>query len=239
MNAFMGINRERGSVAGWVVGIIVFLVLAGGAYAVLINYGVAKPPAALAAQPWMQKILPQTVGTELPPDQQAPVEITSAEYLKQQVIVLNAQHEQDLSTIEGLKADSDEKDRTIKDREDEIARLRDAVNLASSKSINNVALIYENMDPQEAATILADMGADKASLIIGAMKEKKSAAVLALMDPAMATQITQILAGFQPNPAAPAMPNPATPTPPTGGGSDGGTSPNPGTPGPLPGQGQA
>jgi flagellar motility protein MotE (MotC chaperone) len=215
--------------------ILVILVLAIGGALAALKFGVVKPPAALAQQPWMASFLPKPTESEEPA---APVEVSVENALRQQVLDLNRQNMAAQATIESLRQQLDEKDQTILAREDDIAKLRSAVSLAASQNVASVALVYEAMEPAQAATILANLGAEHAALILGAMRESKAADVMALMDPTLATQITQLMAGFTPNPAAPTLP-------PTGGsgatppGTTGPTVPPAGTAPTTPGQGQA
>jgi flagellar motility protein MotE (MotC chaperone) len=209
---------QRGSAAAWIITILVLIVVAAGGYLMAIKFGMLKAPDMLAKQPWMATFIPAQPAAE---GGQQTVPVGVEDQLRQQVVLLRAQFDGAQSSITAMQQQLDEKDRVIQERDDEIARLRDAINLAATQNISNVALIYEAMDPQEAATILANLGAENAALIIGKMRENKAAAVMALLDPLLATQITQILAGF-----GSGAPAPAAPRGNTGAGTQpGGTSP--------------
>jgi flagellar motility protein MotE (MotC chaperone) len=230
-------DRERGSALAWVIWIVVLVAVLIGGFLMTIKFKVMKAPEALASQSWMAPFLPAV--EEAPPTEEAPT-LTLEETLKQQVVDYSRELANTQSQVAGMKQQLDEKDLTIQARDDEIAKLRDALNLAANQNINNVALVYEAMEPKEASVILTNLGAERAALILGAMRESKPADVIALMDPQFATQITQLMAGFKPNSAAPTAPAPAAPAAP-GGGS--GTTPPASTPptagtGPSPGPGQ-
>jgi flagellar motility protein MotE (MotC chaperone) len=157
-----------------------------------------------------------------------PVAVSGEDYLRQQVMLLNSQYQAAQGTIDSMKQQLDEKDRLIQAREDEIATLRNVLNLAATQSIASVALMYEAMDPQEAATILTELGAEQAAMIMGKMRESKAADVLALMDTPLATQITQLMSGFEANPltqGAAGTPGGSVTTPPAGGLQPGAGSP--------------
>jgi flagellar motility protein MotE (MotC chaperone) len=207
--------NESGSVFAIILWIVVIIVLAVGGVLLAINQGWWKnPPEAITSLPFMESILPKekTESTE-------PVEISEVDNLRAQVLQLRRDYVAAEATIESQMQEIAEKDRTITERDDEIARLRNTVNLARDQNIQAAALIHENMDPEESAIILSKLGADEASLILGAMRESKAADVLAKMDEDLATQITEILAGFRSPPAgttSPELTPPASETaPPT------------------------
>jgi flagellar motility protein MotE (MotC chaperone) len=235
-------NSERGRALAWIITIVVLIAVIAGGAAMAIKFKWITPPEALASQPWMASLLPA-------PEETAPAEETPTQTvessLRQQVVDLNNTLAATQGQLETMKQQVDEKDTTIRAREDEIAQLRDALNLAANQNISSVALVYEAMEPKEASVILANLGAERAALILGAMRASKAADVIALMDPTLATQITQLMAGFKPNPAAqaPVAPGGAVPqdgsgtTPP---GSTPPTGPGPAAPAPAaPSGGQA
>lgn len=216
-------NDQTGSILAWILWILAALVIIAGGSLLFLRMGIIKPPEALANQPWMQSFLPAQPQPEPATEQ---VIISVEDTLRQQVIDFNAKYQAAQAMVEQLKQQLDEKDRTIQVLNDEIARLSDAINLAANRNIGSVALIYEAMDPQEASKILANLGAERAAIILGAMRESKAADVLALMETSLATQITQLMAGFTANPANPQTAPPASPgSGTTPHGSPGNTSP--------------
>ncbi len=209
--------NERGSAWGWIFTIFIVIVVAIGVFLTLTRFAVIPAPSFLANQPWMASFLPpkeETPASEVP-------ELPAEASLRNQLVALKTERDTAQGRITALEADIAAKDKLVKEREDEIARLRSTLDLASKQNVNKVALMYENMEPQDAAKILANLGAYSASLILGAMRESKSADVLALMDEALATEITQIMAGFKQSGSAPSQTGPpsgaGTVQPPPGG----------------------
>jgi len=199
-------HKERGGVGGWILVIFLLVVVGIAGYLFVLNRGMMEAPEALASQPWMSSILPQE--EEVPEEV---VEVSLEDTLRHQNLVLRGERDSALSRITAIEQQLADKDRLVLEREDEIARLRDVLNLAQVQNISNVALIYENMDPDDAAKFLGNQGPDKASLILGEMREGNAADILSLMDETLVTQITQIMAGFEGELAQVA---PSTETPP-------------------------
>jgi len=186
-------HKERGGVGGWILVIFLVIVVGIGGYLFVLNRGWMEAPEALASQPWMSSILPK----EEEALEDEAVEVSLEDTLRHQNLVLRGERDSALARITTLEQQLADKDRLVLEREDEIARLRDALNLAQDQNISNVALIYENMDPEDAAKFLSNLGPEKASLILAEMRESDAADVLSLMDETIATQITQIMAGFE------------------------------------------
>ncbi|HEY1095658.1 MAG TPA: hypothetical protein VGF14_00285 [Alphaproteobacteria bacterium] len=65
---------------------------------------------------------------------------------------------------------------------------------AASQSTKQLVRIYESMKPKDAANIFNDMEGDILLKIIGTMSERKSAPILAAMDPAKARDISSKIA---------------------------------------------
>ena len=205
--------RESGRALAIFIWIFVLILLLIGAAIASIHMGWIKLPEQLANQPWLAPLLPK------PPQQNEtkpePIEKTAEQNLIDQVLLLRNELGAAQATIDALHQQLDEKDRTIQQLTDEIARLTNALNLSANQELSSVALIYEAMEPSEAAKILANMGAQQASLILGGMRESKAADILALMDPSIATEITRLMAGFTqaPSPQTPeTTPPPETPS---------------------------
>jgi hypothetical protein len=191
---------ERGSAWGVVLIIIAIIILGAAGYLGAIKFGMLTAPAGLEKVPGMAYFIPPPPPTEGGATE--PVAVSGEDYLRQQVVLLNSQFQAAQTTIDSMKQQLDEKDRQLMAKDSEIADLQNSLNLAATQNISSVALIYEAMDPTEAATILTELGAEQAAIIIGQMRESKAADVLALMDSPLATQITQLMAGFQANPLA-------------------------------------
>ncbi len=187
------IYNERGSAWAWIFTLFLLIVVGAGAYLFLIKFGIFEAPEFLAQVPGMEFFIPE----EEEPEGDGVVEMTNEETLRNLNLVLRGQKDALESRVAALEQELAEQERLVQEREDQIARLQDALNLARDQNINNVALIYEAMEPEEASVILSNMGAERASLILGAMRESKAAEVLELMDESLATEITQILAGFE------------------------------------------
>ena len=222
----MNRNNQRGSVAGWIITIVILIVVAAVAFLMLTKYGKIPAPPFLATQPWMKTFLP-------PPAPEAPATpVVSVEAnLRNQLVLVTGELEAAQGQVESQKQQLDDKDRTIQTKDDQIAKLQDAINLAANHNISNVALVYEAMDPKEASVILTNLGANEAALILGAMRSSKAADVLALIEPTLATQITSLMAGFKANPSAPAAPTAPGGSNPAPGGTPPATTP-PGATGP-------
>jgi flagellar motility protein MotE (MotC chaperone) len=187
------IRNERGSAWAWIFTIIFLVIVGVGAFLGLIKLGMVEAPEALANLPGMEMILPQE---EEAPEETTP-EFSETEKLRQDYIILNSRYEAAETQIGSLNQQLADLERLVQEREDEIAQLEDILNLSQEQNINNVGLIFEAMDPEDASTILSNLGADRAALILSAMRESKAADVLAIMDETLATQITQIMAGFE------------------------------------------
>ncbi len=185
-------KSERGSAGGWIVTIIIILVVAAGGGAMAIKFGLIPVPESLASQPWMASILPDV--EEMP--EQVNNEISSEDTLRNSYLIERSKVNIAEARITELELEIASKDVLLQEKEDEIASLRDTINLSSSQNISSVALIYEAMDPKDASVFLTNLGPDRASLILGAMRENKAADVMSLMDESIATQITEIIAGF-------------------------------------------
>jgi flagellar motility protein MotE (MotC chaperone) len=65
---------------------------------------------------------------------------------------------------------------------------------AESQSIKQLVKIYETMKPKDAATIFNDMDIDILLKIIGTMAERRSAPIIAAMDPVKARDISSRIA---------------------------------------------
>jgi len=187
------IKNERGSAWAWIFTIILLIIVGAGAYLGLIKFGIIEAPEALANLPGMEMILPPV--EDVP--EEAETEFTAEDKLRQDMIILNSRYESAQTQIASLNQQLADLERLVQEREDEIAQLQDILNLSQEQNINNVGLIFEAMDPEEASTILSNLGAERAALILGAMRESKAADVLAVMDERLATEITQIMAGFE------------------------------------------
>ena len=187
------IQNERGSAWAWIFTIILLIIVGAGAYLGLIKFGIIEAPEALANLPGMEMILPPVEEAT----EEAESVFTAEDKLRQDMIILNSRYEAAETQIASLNQQLADLERLVQEREDEIAQLQDILNLSQEQNINNVGLIFEAMDPDEASTILSNLGAERAALILGAMRESKAADVLAIMDETLATQITEIMAGFE------------------------------------------
>jgi len=186
------LKNERGSAWAWIFTIFLLIVVGVGAYLTLIRFGMVEAPEALASMPGMSMFLPPQEEVE----EGQPVAGTAEDILRMQNIQLIGERDTALARITALEQQLEEMQQLVKDREGEITLLQGALSLARDQNINNVALIFENMDPEDASIILSNLGAQKASLILSAMRESKAADVLALMDDTLATEITRIMAGL-------------------------------------------
>ncbi len=186
------IKNERGNAMGWIFTIILLIVVGIGAYLSLIRFSILPAPEALAEQSWMKTFLPPVDEDETTLE----VEFSLEDNLRNQMLVLKSERDVAQTRITTLEQQLADQQSLVQEREDEIARLQNALNLAADRNIQNVSLIHENMDPKESAAILANMGAQSASLILGQMRESKAASVLEVMDEAIATEITEIMAGL-------------------------------------------
>ncbi len=77
---------------------------------------------------------------------------------------------------------------------------------AESANIKQLVKIYENMKPADAAKIFNDLQGDVLLKIISSMSEKKSALVLAAMEPLRAREISSRIAATKALPAASTAP---------------------------------
>lgn len=80
---------------------------------------------------------------------------------------------------------------------------------AESDNIKQLVKIYENMKPKDAANIFNDLQGDVLLKIVSSMSERKSAAVLAAMDPLRARDLSARIAAMKALPQAsqpPAVP---------------------------------
>ena len=82
---------------------------------------------------------------------------------------------------------------------------------AEGDNIKQLVKIYENMKPSDAATIFNDLQGDVLLKIISAMSERKSALVLAAMDPTRARDISSRIAAMKALPSAVSASPPTTP----------------------------
>jgi len=185
-------KSERGNAGAVVVTIIVVIVVLIGGFLGAINQGFVPAPEFLANQPWMESILPPEEEVET----EGEVEISLESNLRNQAVEYRSQRDVALATVSDLEQELADKDRLLTARDDEISRLRDTINLAQNSNLNNVALIYENMSPQDASDAMEILGPEQSSLILGAMRESKAAEVMELLDETMVVEITRIMAGF-------------------------------------------
>ncbi|MFH1676916.1 MAG: hypothetical protein ABIC40_07810 [bacterium] len=193
----MNTNREQGSAWIWILTIIGLIVISAAVFLGLINQKIIPAPSFLASQPWMAGILPKA---EEATDTEGAIEIPAEDTLRKQLLDINAKYIAAEARIKTLEGQIDENTQALKDKDDEVAKLHDALNLASNQNVQAVAAIYESMDPKDAAIFLANLGSERAALILKAMRESKAAKVMELMDPQMATEITQLMAGFNNKP---------------------------------------
>lgn len=200
-------RNQKGNVVGWILTIIILILVMIGAYLTLLRFAIMPAPEFLKQQSWMKPFMPpEEEVTEL----ERPV-VSVEDSLRQQLVMKNGEVLSLEARVKTLEEQISGLEGEITAREDEIARLRDTINLASDQNISNVALIFENMDAVDAASILSHLGADSASLILANMRESKAADVLAEMEETLATQITQLIAGFTEREAPPSSTPPATP----------------------------
>lgn len=97
-----------------------------------------------------------------------------------------------------LKAAEEEVDKKISDLvtlKREIEALLDKQGGMQKERVDSLVKIYEGMKPGQAAEIFNSLEMDILLSVIGNMKERKSSAILALMDPKRAREVTLKLAG--------------------------------------------
>jgi len=201
-------RSERGNAGMIILTVVIVIVVAIGGYMFALNQGILPAPAFLAQQPWMQRILPKQ---EAPEETEVSPEISYEDNLRNQVVEWKSKYDAEVATNSDLLQQNADKDSLIQQRDDEIARLRDTINLAQNSNLNSVALIYENMTPQDASDALSILGPEQSSLILGAMRESKAADVMDLMDETLVVSITRLMAGFT-GTGAPTGPAPNSPT---------------------------
>jgi len=192
------LKNERGSVMGWLITIIMLLVVGAGIYLGLIRFEVIEAPEFLANQPWMATFLPPSDEEE--GEAETP-EISIEDNLRFQLVDMKAKRDAAEARVTALEQELADAQALVQEREDEIARLRNQLELGADRNIANVGLILESMAPEEASVILSNFEPDRAAMILGAMRENKAAEVLEVMDEAVATAITEIMAGFHNLPA--------------------------------------
>ena len=209
-------RSERGNTGMIILSIVIVLVVFAGIAYMVLSQGLWKPPQAIADLPFIKNILPKVETSE-----EIPVspEISLEDSLRNQVIDWKNKYDTEVATNSDLSQQIADKDSLMQQRDDEIARLRDTINLAQNSNLNSVALIYENMTPQDAADALSILGPEQSSLILGAMREGKAADVMDLMDETLVVEITRLMAGFTgtgaqtgPAPSSPTGSQPISPT---------------------------
>ncbi len=184
-------RNERGNIVGWLLLVVVIILVVVGASMGAITFSV---PEAVAGIPFLSQYLDPEAEEE---EGATPVSVSEEDRLSQMVIDFRNQRDVAENRVTSLEEQLAAEQTLVQEREDEIARLQDVLNLSRDENISNVALIYEEMGSDEAAMILSNLGADRASLILNEMDESSAADILAAMEETLATQITQILAGFE------------------------------------------
>ncbi len=75
---------------------------------------------------------------------------------------------------------------------DEIEALLLQVEAAQTADLERLVRIYQNMDPQEAAVIMADLDMETTVMVLGSMSERAAAPILVNLDPTRARAISRI-----------------------------------------------
>lgn len=73
---------------------------------------------------------------------------------------------------------------------EQLDKLLEAYNQKEDEKINNLVKIYENMKPKDAAKIFESLDMEILLSVISKMKQLKSAAIIAMMNPQKATELT-------------------------------------------------
>ena len=122
------------------------------------------------------------------------IELSMLDNLAKRRDELNAR-EADIANKESILAAAsqqiDNKMESIKQLKANVEKLLEAYNGKEDLKINSLVKIYENMKPKDAAKIFEGLDMDIILQVVDRMKEVKSAPILANMDPAKATILTQ------------------------------------------------
>ncbi|HEX9746049.1 MAG TPA: hypothetical protein VGB30_11550 [bacterium] len=189
------IKKESGNVWAWLIWLVMAALVAAGGFLLVLNLGLIKPPDIIADYPIVKMVVPpEPELVEIPEE-----ELTTEELIRQQLILLNSRYIAAQSVIDSQEEDIAVLERQIKERDDEIARLRNSMRMTQDQTLDAVATIYEKMSPSESAVILENMGADRAALILDKIDSEKAAAILEQMTEPFAEQVSAILSGELPS----------------------------------------
>ncbi|RMF54744.1 MAG: hypothetical protein D6748_16045 [Calditrichaeota bacterium] len=107
-----------------------------------------------------------------------------------------------LRLIDSLKALArkyeNEKETLSRKLEQTQASIAQQTNLEFEKRTKEMARIYENMTPQEAAAIISNLNDDVAISVISKMKKRKAAKILEALDPVQAVRLSELMAQANP-----------------------------------------
>lgn len=99
------------------------------------------------------------------------------------------------SQLESRQQELEQRELKLQEREKEIDELQQKLS-AQFENIKDIAKLYENMEGEQAASILSEMSDNQLVIqILKNMSEEKSAEILGLMDAKKAADLTRQMAG--------------------------------------------
>lgn len=98
------------------------------------------------------------------------------------------------SVLNATEMKINQKMQELKSLQTQVSKLLAQYNQKEDAKIQSLVKIYENMKPKDAADIFNDLDMDVLLEVVGAMKERKVAPILAKLDPAKARAVTLALA---------------------------------------------
>ncbi|MBP0484599.1 MotE family protein [Sagittula salina] len=81
----------------------------------------------------------------------------------------------------------------LEDLKSEVENLLARVEAAHTMDVDRLVLLYQNMKPKDAATIMNDLDIEVTVMVLGTMAERDAAPILAALDPVRARAVSQII----------------------------------------------
>ncbi|GAB4337323.1 MAG: hypothetical protein Kow0037_19930 [Calditrichia bacterium] len=101
-----------------------------------------------------------------------------------------------LDSLQQVLAKMEEENKKLKEMAEKEPEPEEEEQPEATKNTKEIAKIYENMPPQEAANLLTGLGTDAAAEILAKMKKRQAAKVLAAMEPQTAVEVSKKIASI-------------------------------------------
>ena len=121
--------------------------------------------------------------------------IDSTELKKQLVETTIQRQKQQIDSLQTLLVDVQRQKETLSETVEKTrAAVQEKLKREFEKRTKEMAKIYENMSPEEAAAIIGQLDNEIAVSVISKMKKRKAAKIMEALDPAKAVQLSEYMA---------------------------------------------